>query len=132
MQFVRNGPDIPDRLLEAHEDGDVVFFCGAGISYPAGLPGFDGLVKALYDRLGEPPSAIEQVAIKKQQYDTTIGLLEGRIIDGRTMVRQHIPAILSPDVTRRNATATHEAILTLAHKRDGGCRLVTTNFDRLF
>lgn len=33
MQFITNGPDIPDALLQAHEDGRVVFFCGAGISY---------------------------------------------------------------------------------------------------
>jgi hypothetical protein len=35
VQFVTNGPDIPDALLQAHEEGRVVFFCGAGISYPA-------------------------------------------------------------------------------------------------
>ena len=45
MQFVRHGPDIPERLLQAHEDGRVVFFCGAGISYPARIPDFSGLVK---------------------------------------------------------------------------------------
>ena len=45
MQFVRHGPDLPERLLQAHEDGRVVFFCGAGISYPARLPNFAGLVK---------------------------------------------------------------------------------------
>ncbi|KPU61997.1 hypothetical protein AN403_6135 [Pseudomonas fluorescens] len=28
MQFVANGPDIPDELLQAHEEGRVVFFCG--------------------------------------------------------------------------------------------------------
>jgi len=33
MQFVGHGPDIPDALLQAHEEGRVVFFCGAGISY---------------------------------------------------------------------------------------------------
>ncbi len=48
MQFIKNGPDIPERLLQAHEDGKVVFFCGAGISFPAKLPGFAGLVKNLY------------------------------------------------------------------------------------
>ena len=37
MQFITNGPDIPDVLLQAHEEGRVVFFCGAGISYPAVL-----------------------------------------------------------------------------------------------
>jgi NAD-dependent SIR2 family protein deacetylase len=42
MQFITHGPDIPDALLQAHEEGRVVFFCGAGISYPAGLPGSRG------------------------------------------------------------------------------------------
>ena len=50
--FVANGPDIPESLLQVHEEGRVVFFCGAGISYPAGLPGFGGLVKAIYSELG--------------------------------------------------------------------------------
>ena len=44
MQFFKNGPDIPERLLQEHDEGEVVFFCGAGISYPAGLLGFKGLV----------------------------------------------------------------------------------------
>ena len=48
MQFIENGPDIPEHLLQAHEDGKVIFFCGAGISYPAGLPDFKGLVIKLY------------------------------------------------------------------------------------
>ena len=63
MQFVRHGPDIPERLLQAHEDGRVVFFCGAGVSYPARLPGFAGLVEKLYTALGATPSAAQQAAI---------------------------------------------------------------------
>ncbi|MCC6916066.1 hypothetical protein, partial [Nitrosomonas sp.] len=27
MQFVTHDPDIPDALLQAHEEGRVVFFC---------------------------------------------------------------------------------------------------------
>ena len=49
MQCGANGPEIPDALLQAHEAGRVAFFCGAGISYPAGLPGFEGLVRQLYE-----------------------------------------------------------------------------------
>lgn len=64
MQFVRNGPDIPERLLQAHEDGRVVCFCGAGISYPARLPGFAGLVRQLYDALAITPDPVQQAAIK--------------------------------------------------------------------
>lgn len=52
MQFIPNGPDIPNALLQAHEEGRVVFFCGAGISYPVGLPGFKGLVETIYALIG--------------------------------------------------------------------------------
>ena len=65
--FLANGPDIPERLLQAHEDGRVVFFCGAGISYPAGLPGFGKLVDAIYEELGTTPNAVQQAAIKAGQ-----------------------------------------------------------------
>ncbi len=132
MQFVRNGPDIPERLLQAHEEGRVVFFCGAGISYPARLPGFGGLVKKLYEELGHAPNDIQQAAINAGQFDTAIGLLEAEIVGGRESVRQKMVKILTPDLTAPNATATHEALLTLAKDRDGRSRLITTNFDRLF
>ena len=132
MQLIRGGPDIPDRLLEAHEDGRVVFFCGAGISYPAGLPSFSGLIKKLFNGLNILPSDIEKAAIKRAQYDTAVGLLEGRIVGGRALVRQKLAEILTPDLTRRHATTTHKALLTLARNRNSQYRLITTNFDRLF
>ena len=73
MQFVANGPDIPNSLLHAHEESRVVFFCGAGISYPAGLPGFKGLVDEIYRRVGTTRSAIEQGAYAREQFDATLG-----------------------------------------------------------
>lgn len=78
MQFIKNGPDLPDSLLRAHEDGRVIFFCGAGISYPAGLPGFKKLVDKIYDLTGTSPDSIEQEAYDRYQFDTTLGLLEQR------------------------------------------------------
>ena len=132
MQFITNGPHIPERLLQAHEDGKVVFFCGAGISYPARLPGFKGLTEELYCKLKEEPKPVEQAAIKREKYDTAIGLLEGRIVGGREAVREHLPTILNPDFSAPGATATHEALLTLAYNRQSRLRLITTNFDRLF
>lgn len=77
MQFVANGPDIPDELLQAHEEGRVVFFCGAGISYPAGLPGFKGLVKKIYRLTGTTFSEIEQEAFGRGQFDATLDPLRG-------------------------------------------------------
>ncbi|MFC4862338.1 anti-phage defense-associated sirtuin Dsr1 [Pseudomonas sp. MAHUQ-62] len=132
MQFVRQGPDIPERLLQAHEDGRVVFFCGAGISYPARLPGFAGLVAKLYEALAATPNAVQQAAIKAGQFDTAIGLLEADIVGGRETVRRALAGILTPDLSAPNATATHEALLTLSKCRNGNSRLITTNFDRLF
>ena len=78
MQFVSNGPDIPERLLQAHEDGRVVFFCGAGISYQAGLPGFAELVKLIYDDLNIIPDPVQSATMKDNQWDRAIGLLEER------------------------------------------------------
>lgn len=130
MQFVRHGPDIPERLLKAHEDGHVVFFCGAGISCPAGLPGFSDLVKELYKALSIHPDPVQLSAIKAKQFDTAIGLLEAYVVGGRTRVRNELATILTPDADA--PTTTHEALLMLAQNREGRTRLITTNFDRLF
>jgi NAD-dependent SIR2 family protein deacetylase len=65
-RFISNGPDIPERLLWAHEEGRVVFFCGAGISYPAGLPDFKGLVDQMYVELGTIQTAIEKTSVYKK------------------------------------------------------------------
>lgn len=32
MHFIEDGCDIPQNLLDAYLKGDVVFFCGAGVS----------------------------------------------------------------------------------------------------
>ena len=110
----------------------MVFFCGAGISYPAGLPGFGGLVEKIYTDIGEVPSSIERSALDQELYDTTVSLLESRIVDGRSTVRQALSRILKPNLSLRGSTKTHEALLTLARNRNGQSRLITTNFDRLF
>lgn len=132
MQFVKGGPDIPERLLQAHEDERVVFFCGAGISYPARLPSFAGLVNKLYDSLDPMPGAVQRAAIKAKQFDTAIGLLEAHIVGRRETVRRELASILTPDLRAPKAMVTHEAMLTLGRNPRGRTRLITTNFDRLF
>ena len=132
MQFVKGGPDIPEGLLQAHEEGRVVFFCGAGISYPARLPGFAGLVKELYSRLQITPDPVQATAIKDKRYDTAVGLLETNHVGGRRAVREKIAEILDPNTSAQNAIATHDALLTLGKCRERRTRLITTNFDRLF
>ncbi|WP_158755496.1 anti-phage defense-associated sirtuin Dsr1 [Dyella sp. S184] len=133
MQFIKNGPDIPERLLQAHEDGRVVFFCGAGISYPAGLPGFKELVDDIYTHLGATRDPIEKEAFDRGQYDATIDHLERYITGRRAVVRAALAKILGrPKLRRKGATATHRALLQLATDRDSNVRLITTNFDRIF
>jgi SIR2-like domain len=132
MQFVPNGPDIPNALLQAHEEGKVVFFCGAGISYPADLPGFKDLVKDIYKRCNTQKYPVEKKACDKELYDTTLDLLERRIPGGRLTVRKALAEALKPNLDNEGATTTHAALLELASSRDGAVRLVTTNFDRIF
>lgn len=132
MQFVKNGPEIPERLLQRHEEGQVVFFCGAGISYPAGLPDFKGLVDQIYGSINTTPDPLQRSAIKAGQFDTAIGLLEASVVGCRPVVRKALATALVPDLSRPNALATHDALLTLGRSREGHTRLVTTNFDRLF
>ncbi|MCC6139823.1 MAG: SIR2 family protein [Nitrospira sp.] len=132
MQFITNGPDIPDALLHAHEEGRVVFFCGAGISYPAGLPGFKGLVEQIYQLIGTTPFEIEQGALDRGQFDATLDLLERRLPGQRLDVRRKLAEALKPNLRRKGATDTHVALLCLARSHEGALRLVTTNFDRVF
>lgn len=133
MQLVANGPDIPDALLEAHEEGRVVFFCGAGISYPAGLPGFKGLVDEIYRRVGTTSDPIEREAYNRNQFDATLDLLERRLPGQRLAVRRAVAdVLLKPKLRRKGAVDTHSALLQLARTRGGAMRLVTTNFDRVF
>ena len=132
MQFVQDGPDVPDLLLQEHEEGNVVFFCGAGISYTAGLPGFKGLVDKVYASLDTPRNPVEQSAYDNFSYDATLGLLEDRVPGGKKEVREAIAQALKPRLRRKGAKVTHQALLTLAKTRAGKLRLVTTNFDRIF
>lgn len=101
MQFIANGPDIPEDLLQAQEEGRVVFFCGAGISYPAGLPGFKGLVEQIYRLNGTALSDIEREAFEREQFDATLDLLERRLPGQRLAVRRTLAQALKPKLRRK-------------------------------
>ncbi|WP_295437688.1 SIR2 family protein, partial [Thiolapillus sp.] len=132
MQFIANGPEIPNALLQAHEEGRVVFFCGAGISYPADLPGFKGLVEQIYDLTGTVLTESERYAFDSEQYDATLDLLERRLPGQRLAVRRALAQALKHKLCRKGATDTHAALLRLARSPEDTLRLVTTNFDRMF
>ncbi len=132
MQFVANGPDIPVDVLRAQEEGRLVLFCGTGISIPAGLPDFRGLIDKVYEGLGTTPTPEEQNELSGRQpaFDRVLNLLEGPARFRRDQVRQQVARVLA---TPANPYLdTHRAILKLARDRRGRLRLVTTNFDGLF
>lgn len=82
MRFEENGPNIPDELLLARDEGRVMFFCGAGVSRAkAGLPDFYGLADAVLNDL----SVANDHATRKV-------LNEAREISGRTGVSGLISA----------------------------------------
>ena len=136
MQFVVNGPDIPDALLRAHEEGRVVLFLRRWhLPYPAGLPGFKGLCgQHLSLHLGTTPFPLEKVAYDLNQFDATLSLLEDRLPGQRQglQMRKALAESLKPNLRRKGATDTHAALLQLAKCRTGELRLITTNFDRVF
>lgn len=55
MRFTADGPDIPGDLLDARDDGQVIFFCGSGVSlHQAGGPTFPQLAQRVITELGVP------------------------------------------------------------------------------
>ena len=136
MRFIStNGaPDIPLEVLNAQEKDRLIFFCGAGISRPAGLPDFGELVNETYKKLRIDPNTLEKEAINKNLYDRALDLLERRYQKpdraDNYLVRKKIIECLQLDYSSN--VNTHKAILELAKTKDGRVRLVTTNFDRGF
>ena len=134
---------IPQKLLQAHEDGKVVFFCGAGVSVPAGLPSFKGLVKAvLKDMLpsADPckPVSMETMAwraFKADRYDEALDILEHPREGGYEPknVREKVRELLTkrPRILEKHLTLARLADLDADLDKERG-RLVTTNFDHLF
>ena len=136
MKFIakRGAPDIPLEILEAQESGQLVFFCGAGVSYPAGLPSFPGLVNDVYTSLLADKEPLEEEAIKGGFYDRALGLLESRVrsnnSDKPNQLRRAIIERLN--IADGADLSTHKAILDLSKTEKKNYRLVTTNVDKGF
>lgn len=131
---------IREELRRAHEDGEVVFFCGAGVSMPAGLPSFKGLVKAVLTDLlptremceRGSTEALAWKAFHDDKLDEALDILETPRRGGyepksvRERVRHHLT---TPKI---KTLEKHLILARLADLDKGNGRLVTTNFDPLF
>lgn len=114
--WITGDVEIPQPVVDAHADGDLVFFVGAGASMgpPSNLPSFEGLAKAMAEKAGVPFS-------NEGGLDFFLGSLpEG--FDTRRHVRDEIGSG-TPEFN-----PTHAAIAELA-ATSGKFRVVTTNFD---
>ena len=131
---------FPEKLLRNHEDGEVVFFCGAGVSIPAGLPSFGKLVeltlKDLLPAKGQcEPYSMESLAwkmLKHKKYDEALGILESPQKGGFDVqnMRSKINGLLS--IKKAKTPDKHLVLARLAGLDTADGRLVTTNFDHLF
>ena len=135
MKFIakKGAPDIPLALLEAQEQGTLVLFCGAGISYPAGLPGFKDLVRGIYADLPAEFEPLEKIAFRQKSFDRVLELLERRHSRGENQhspMRKSLTKLLK--IQEGADLETHKSILEISRMRTGQHRLVTTNFDRGF
>ena len=126
--FTTDGPEIPIEVLQALEDGELVFFCGAGVSKPAGLPLFGGLVKAIYECVHEEMMELEEKAFENGEHDRVLTLLERRV--GAIQVRSAIATVFKRSFNGN--LEVHRNLLRLSRTPAGSHRLVTTNFDDLF
>lgn len=111
------GVDFPEEVIDAHRDGNLVLFVGAGASVdpPSRLPLFKQLTEGVFGDAGQPMPAGDQ-------YDQHLGRLDDGPVDVHLLVRQRI-------AVRRRANAVHEAIAALVGS-GASRRVVTTNYDR--
>ena len=139
MRFLPNGLNIPDELLEARDKGKVVFLCGAGVSYPAGMPDFLELAKYVVEELGAPQDAPSRKMLARwgnedipedarPSLDQIFNLLQQEYTPGE------IDYLIAKRLKTkpRTCVSTHETILRLSKGADGKPQIVTTNFDLLF
>jgi hypothetical protein len=142
MRFIHNGPDIPDDLIVARDRGEVIFFCGAGVSqHEAKLPSFEELCRSVIDSLG---AAIESPARKLLDKALETGRMAGV---GGLLATDRVFSLLEREFEINDVRAAvaeairprpgyeldaHRILIDLATSRAGVTRLVTTNFDLLF
>ena len=139
MRFLPEGPNIPDELLEERDSGNVVFLCGAGVSYPAGMPDFLGLAKYVIKELGTPQDAPsrEMLSMWEDEHIPT-GARPSLDQIFNLLQQEYQPAEIDDLIAKRLKTkprtslAAHETILRLSSSADRKPQVVTTNFDLLF
>lgn len=127
-RLIPDGPNIPDDLIQKQEAGEMVFFCGAGISVPTGLPSYRKLVDQLYVALKVSPTPSEEKLIKRNEVAEALGLLEDRV--SCKAMRSEVVRLLS-GTPKPGSLRLHQALLRVS-STPSGMHLITTNYDDNF
>lgn len=146
LRFLTDGPNIPDRLLTARDDGQVVFLCGAGVSMPCRLPSFKTLTEYVLLKLKVPADADAQRAFSfwrptppgqreipdeaKPSFDLIFNMLQQSY--GRDEVGKIVAERLAVPTTMVGPSHWHRTVARLSADQTGTPQIVTTNFDLLF
>jgi hypothetical protein len=112
MRFVAHGPSIPDELLEQRDRGNVVFFCGAGVSMPAGWPNFPKLTQRVMQVFGTSPDAPSR-RLFEQSGEVNLDQVFNRLNEeySRDEVERTVSRILAtPRKTKSGAVPTRKSI----------------------
>ena len=126
MRFFAEGPSIPSHLLEQQALGNVIFFCGAGVSMPAGLDSFRQLTDRIINVLDA--RSARQALADEIDFDRIFTMLVKDF--GRDEIDRQIYSALGKG--RARTLAHHRSILQLSRGAAGTTQVVTTNFDQLF
>jgi hypothetical protein len=136
MRFLADGPSIPEELLQASDHGDVIFLCGAGVSRPAGLPGFVELARQVVEKLGTPADAPSRQLLERILSDSHAAVPLDQVFQnlkyeyGADQIDGVVSDLLDPAADAR--TEHHALLLRLSRSAARRPQIVTTNFDLLF
>lgn len=118
-----NDPSLPDEIIQAALNGNLILFVGAGISRLVGLPSWSGLADEIMKDLRKKEfldySEIEQLKTLDAKKRLSIAEL---IAPNKDDIRNQIKSYLSD---ASEADSIYKAL------NDIGCSCVTTNYDIL-
>lgn len=132
--LVKGGPEIPEELFKSHQEGNLVIFCGAGISMKLGLGNFNDLLIEMQKSLN-----YDFKKVSGNSSDDTIYKLSSLEMEHNHFFRSKLRdwGDLRSKNRKRNKRdfSTHKALVELSQSIIEGeivTRLVTTNFDNAF
>nr|WP_174505196.1 hypothetical protein [Acinetobacter sp. Marseille-Q1620] len=116
--------------MKLKKNGELLFFCGAGVSVPAGLPNFYNLTKRVAEKLHALDDENNEVSqlLYGNQFDRTFTALKR--IYGDDLVDSILLNELK--LTKIPLLTNHEYLLKLSINEEKKPFIITTNFDLLF